>query len=66
MPPRNQQVKVDHPHPTTLQLKQLRNRLLVKTISNLLVLSLVSPPRAQFEPAKYVKEWRNAIETLMT
>ena len=41
------------------------HRLLVKTIRYLLVLSLVSPPRAQFEPAKYVKEWRNAIETLM-
>ena len=30
-----------------------------KTISNLLFLSLVGPPQAKFEPAKYVKEWLN-------
>ena len=36
-----------------------RNRLLVKTISNMLFLSLVGPPQAKFEPAKNVKEWLN-------
>ena len=36
-----------------------RNRLLVKRISNMLFLSLVGPPQAEFEPAKYVKEWHN-------
>ena len=36
-----------------------RNRLLVETISSMLVLSLVGPPQAKFEPAKYVKELLN-------
>ena len=36
-----------------------RNRLLVKTISNMLFFSLVGQPQAKFEPAKYVKGWLN-------
>ena len=36
-----------------------RNWLPVKTISNLLFLCLVGAPQANFEPAKYGKEWLN-------
>ena len=42
---------------TNVIATKCRNTRLVKTVSNLLFLSLVGPPQSKFESAKYVKEW---------